>query len=76
MKELLTPTEAAKIIGCQPNLVRARMLYGEWDIGQVIRPNRKNERKNCRYEISRAKLCRMLGIIQEGLQEEGLVESL
>ena len=61
MKEILSPNEAAKILDCDPNLIRARMYYDEWDIGVVIRPTKKNGRKNCRYEISRTKLMAMLG---------------
>ena len=75
MKELISPTEAAKIIGCYPETVRARMYYGEWDIGNVIRPTKQNGRVHCRYEVSRTKLMRMLGKVQEGLREEGLLSS-
>lgn len=60
-KEIITPREAAEIIGCYPETVRARMYYGEWDIGNVIRPTKENGRRVCRYEISRAKLYKMLG---------------
>lgn len=64
-KAILSPNEAAQIIGCKPDTVRDRMYFGDWDIGQVIKPTGKNGRKNYRYEISRAKLYKMLGINEE-----------
>lgn len=60
-REIISPTEAAKIIGCKADTVRDRMYFGEWDIGTVIKPTAKNGRKNYRYEVSRAKLGQMLG---------------
>ncbi len=69
-KQIISPAEAAKIIGCHPATVRARMLYGEWPIGNVIKPSKANGRKVCRYEIAVPKLMEMLGTIQKGLEDE------
>jgi len=61
LKELLSPREAAEIIGCDPGLVRARMISGEWDIGTVLLPSRRTGRKNRRCYVSREKLMAFLG---------------
>lgn len=69
-KQILSTKEAAAIIGCSPSLIRARMALGEWDIGTVILPSRKTGRKNRGYTVSRPKLNRLLGILQDELENE------
>ena len=60
-KELMSTREAAAILGVSPQMVRARMITGEWDLGTVLLPSRSTGRKNRRCYVSRAKLARFLG---------------
>lgn len=60
-KELMSTREAAAILGVSQQMVRARMITGEWDLGTVLLPSRSTGRKNRRCYVSRAKLARFLG---------------
>lgn len=57
----MSTREAAAILGVSPQMVRARMITGEWDLGTVLLPSRSTGRKNHRCYVSRAKLARFLG---------------
>lgn len=62
-KQILNATEAAKVIGCNPQKVRERLKRGMWKFGKAYPPD-----KDCevwRYEIPRAKLYSFLGITGE-----------
>lgn len=51
--------QAAKEIGCDPNVIRAMMYNGKWDLGEVRRL--KNSCQKARYYIFRGKLDKFLG---------------
>lgn len=42
VREKLTVAQAAEKIGCDPKLVRAKMLRGEWKIGVCIKVNKNH----------------------------------
>lgn len=53
--------EAARILGCPPQSVREHMKRGLWDLGTVT----KMSPGRYQYHIYRAKLNRLIGIIDE-----------
>ena len=56
----MNATEAAKIIGCSPQMVRERIKRGIWKFGEVIPKGRSGNSKDS-YLINRKKLMRYLG---------------
>ena len=63
-KPLLSAQEAAKIIGCSPQMVRERIKRGIWTFGEVIPKSKSGNAQNS-YLINRQKLMRYL-CIEEG----------
>ena len=63
-KPLISATEAAKIIGCAPQMVRERIKRGIWKFGEVV-PASKTGNKQDSYLINRNKLMQYLCIDQE-----------
>lgn len=53
---IMSTREAAKIIGCSQAEVRNRMRQGDWDLGDVIPPDRKKGRQNWKFYIYPEKL--------------------
>lgn len=67
MKTRVSVTAAAKEIGCAPQLVRMKMKAGDWDLGEVVKPNEINGKQFFSYLIFRPKLDRFLG---KGVNED------
>lgn len=56
--------DAAAEIGCAPEYLRRQMKSGRWNIGEVVKPDVKSDKKQkkqCEYFIFRAKLDKFLG---------------
>ena len=58
-KPLISASEAAKIIGCTPQMVRDRIKSGVWKFGEFIPKNRTGNKRDT-YLINRAKLMQYL----------------
>lgn len=63
-KILINATEAAKIIGCSPQMVRERIKRGIWTFGEVIPASKMGNKQNS-YLINRKKLMRYLCLEDE-----------
>ena len=61
MKEVISAAEAARMIGCTPQMVRERIRIGEWTFGRRV-PKEKTGRKCDSYEIYVRKLCKKFEI--------------
>lgn len=59
MSAIVSAEEAARRIGCRPQLVRERLKKGLWDIGKAFSPEQTGK-KTWTYEINEAKLERFL----------------
>lgn len=58
--ERVSLPEAARMLGCGPQVVREYMKAGLWDLGEVIPPNMRGK-KTWAYYIYRDKLNKLLG---------------
>lgn len=56
MKEVLTATETAAILGVHPKVVRFNMEKGIWDFGKVIPPKVTGKKTNT-YHVYARKMC-------------------
>ena len=62
MQDILNSSQAARVIGCGPQMVRERIKRGIWTFGSVVtRKESGNAQKNT-YEINKHKLADFLGI--------------
>lgn len=64
MKQILNACQAARIIGCSPQMVRERIKRGIWTFGKYI-PKEKTGRKNDTYEIILNDLYKYLSITEK-----------
>lgn len=64
MKQILNACQAARIIGCNPQIVRERIKRNIWTFGRFI-PKEKTGKKLDSYEIVLNDLCRYLSISKE-----------
>lgn len=60
MREIMSASAAAKIIGCSPQMVREQMRRGNWDLGDVI-TKKQTGLSNDRFIVFRWKLEKLLG---------------
>ena len=49
MKKIISASAAARLIGCDPQVVRERLRKGIWKFGRAIPP--KEHRLNWTYEV-------------------------
>ena len=49
MKKIISASAAARLIGCDPQIVRERLRKGIWKFGRAIPP--KEHRLNWTYEV-------------------------
>ena len=64
MKELLSANQAARVIGCGPQMVRERIKRGIWTFGTVVTGKESGNSQNT-YEINKYKLAEWLGVSTE-----------
>ena len=49
MKKIISASAAARLIGCDPQVVRERLRSGRWRFGRAIPP--EDEHSNWTYEV-------------------------
>lgn len=59
-KEIMSASEAARILGCTAQAVRERIRLGIWDFGECI-PKKKTKNKSDTFVIYRRKLYKHMG---------------
>lgn len=68
MKQILSAAQAAKVIGCNPQMVRERIKRNIWTFGRFI-SKEKTGNKLDSYEIVFSDLCKYLSITKEEAME-------
>ena len=63
MSEIIKATEIARIIRCDPCLVRHKMRTGEWKFGRVIPPGRGSQQY--KYEATINEVAKYVDISRE-----------
>ena len=63
MSEIIKATEIARIIQCDPCLVRHKMRTGEWKFGRVIPPGRGS--RQYKYEATINEVAKYVDISRE-----------
>lgn len=66
MNQRIKPKQAAAEIGCNVDYLKQQMRRGKWDLGEVVKPERRGGRHQ--YFIFRSKLDKFLG--KEEIQNE------
>lgn len=64
MRDILSSTQAAKVIGCAPQKVRERLKIKRWTFGVWI-PKKETGHKKDDYEVNKYQLADFLGISVE-----------
>ena len=66
MPELLNARDIARVLQCNPTLVRHRMREGEWKIGRVIRPG--PGQTQCKYEATIGEVAKYFDLDREEVE--------
>ena len=61
MREILSAAQAARVIGCAPQMVRERIKRGIWTFGSVVTAKQSGNAQSS-YEIKKRDLADWLGI--------------
>ena len=61
MREILSAAQAARVIGCAPQMVRERIKRGIWTFGSVVTAKQSGNVQSS-YEIKKRDLADWLGI--------------
>ena len=64
MQDILNSSQAARVIGCGPQMVRERIKRGIWTFGIVVTAMEAGNTQNS-YEINKYQLAAHLGIPPE-----------
>lgn len=67
MREILNASQAARVIGCGPQMVRERIKRGIWSFGSVVTAKESGNLQSS-YEIKKRDLAAWLGISVEELE--------
>ncbi len=67
MREILSASQAARVIGCGPQMVRERIKRGIWTFGSVVTAKQSGNVQSS-YEIKKRDLADWLGITVEELE--------
>ena len=65
MRDVLSSTQAAKVIGCGPQMVRERIKRGIWKFGTAIEPKKSGNTQKTSYEVNKQELADWLKISVE-----------
>lgn len=68
MRDIINSTQAAKVIGCGPQMVRERIKRGIWTFGSVVTAKQSGRMQNA-YEINITKLANFLGISRKEIEQ-------
>lgn len=67
MREILSAAQAARVIGCAPQMVRERIKRGIWTFGSVVTAKQSGNVQSS-YEIKKRELADWLGISVEEVE--------
>ena len=67
MREILSAAQAARVIGCAPQMVRERIKRGIWTFGSVVTAKQSGNVQSS-YEIKKRDLADRLGISVEEVE--------
>ena len=67
MREILSAAQAARVIGCAPQMVRERIKRGIWTFGSVVTAKQSGNVQSS-YEIQKRDLADWLGISVEEVE--------
>ena len=67
MREILNASQAARVIGCAPQMVRERIKRGIWTFGSVVTAKQSGNAQSS-YEIKKRDLADWLGISVEEVE--------
>ena len=67
MREILSAAQAARVIGCAPQMVRERIKRGIWTFGSVVTAKQSGNVQSS-YEIKKRDLAYWLGISVEEVE--------
>lgn len=65
-KNMISASEAARILGCSPQMVRERIKRGIWKFGEYIPKEKSGNGTKATYCIYRSKLYRHMGKEEQG----------
>lgn len=66
MRDILSATQAAAVLGCGPQKVRERIRIGEWP-GKII-PKAKTKKKSDTYEVNLYELAEYFHISEDEIR--------
>lgn len=67
MREILSAAQAARVIGCAPQMVRERIKRGIWTFGSVVTAKQSGNVQSS-YEIKKRDIADWLGISVEEVE--------
>ena len=67
MREILSASQTARVIGCAPQMVRERIKRGIWTFGSVVTAKQSGNVQSS-YEIKKRDLADWLGISVEEVE--------
>lgn len=67
MRDILSATQVAVVLGCGPQKVRERIRIGEWP-GKII-PKAKTKKKSDTYEVNLYELGKYFHISEEEIRQ-------